>query len=108
MQDKLYGIVGPIIGVTGILVGLAAQRKIPSVCLLAETYGHPLFLGVKGSQEVLRVLNQRLKLQMDLDTLAKEIENIEDEVMLKTKQMNEVKKQTAMRKFSDSEQSYIG
>lgn len=108
LQDKLYGVVGPIIGVTGVLVGLAAQRKMPAVCLLAETYGHPFYLGVKGSQEVLKVLNQKLALKLDLNALSEEIADVEEEIIRRAKQANEVGKQTALRKFRDTEASYIG
>src|SRR3989338_1771101 len=33
VERSLYGVVGPIIGVSGLLVGLAAQRNIRAVCL---------------------------------------------------------------------------
>ena len=52
---KLYGIVGPIVGVSGVLLGLAARRKMPAVTYLAETFGHPMYLGVKGSMEILKL-----------------------------------------------------
>src|SRR3989338_7738507 len=37
--DKLYNVVGPIMGVSGLMLGLAGKRNIPAVSFLAETYG---------------------------------------------------------------------
>src|SRR3989344_1884733 len=37
-SDKIYGVVGPIIGVTGVLLGVAQRKKIPAVALLAQTF----------------------------------------------------------------------
>ncbi len=40
VQTDLYGIVGPIVGVSGLLLGLA-DKKSNAIAILAETYGHP-------------------------------------------------------------------
>ena len=40
-------IVGPIVGVSGLLTGLAGKRNIPAVSLLAETYAHPNYIDIK-------------------------------------------------------------
>jgi len=45
---------------------------------LAETLGHPLYLGVKGAREQLKVLNKKLNLKLNLDKLDKEIKDCED------------------------------
>ena len=42
VNNKLYGVVGPIVGVSGLLVGLATRRKMDAISFLAETYGHPM------------------------------------------------------------------
>ncbi|HLC66680.1 MAG TPA: PAC2 family protein [Candidatus Nanoarchaeia archaeon] len=81
LQEKLHGIVGPIIGVTGLLTGLAGERNIPAICLLAETQGHPLYLGVKGSQEILKVLEKNLGLKLNLRALDREIAEVEAELI---------------------------
>jgi proteasome assembly chaperone (PAC2) family protein len=85
VESKLYGIVGPIIGVSGLLLGLAKRRKIDAVCLLAETYGHPMYLGIKGARELVRVLNEKLFIGIDLKELDKEINDIEEETTKKTR-----------------------
>lgn len=104
VTDKLYGVVGPIVGVSGVIVGLAGRRKIPAIALLAETYAHPMYLGVKGARELLKILNKHLKLKLDLDKLDKEIAELEDEMLVAGKEL-------PMRKFRGlpkGETSYIG
>jgi len=80
VEQSLYGVVGPIIGVSGLLLGLAKQRDIEAACLLAETYSHPMYLGVKGSREILKVISQRLRLNLKLSRLDKEIKETEKEL----------------------------
>ncbi|MBN2566829.1 PAC2 family protein [Candidatus Woesearchaeota archaeon] len=81
MAANLYGIVGPIVGVSGLLLGLAGRRSIAGVSMLAETFGHPMYLGVKGARGILQVLNAKLELGLDLEQLDKEIEELETKVM---------------------------
>ena len=92
ISKNLFGVVGPIVGVTGLLIGLAKEKNINGVCLLAETYGHPLYLGVKGSKEVLRILNKKLSLDLDGQSINREIEDIEEELTKKVKDINEIMK----------------
>lgn len=99
MSDKLYGVVGPIVGVSGLLLGLASKRKIDSISFLAETYGHPMYLGIKGAKEILKVLNKNLELKIDINKLDREIKDIETEIMKKTEQLSEVTKQIALKKL---------
>ena len=79
VTNKLYGVVGPIVGVSGLLLGLASKRNIQAISFLAETYGHPMYLGIKGAKEILRVLDFNLKLKLDINKLDKEIKDIESE-----------------------------
>ncbi|HJN56442.1 MAG: PAC2 family protein [Candidatus Woesearchaeota archaeon] len=111
INDKLYGVVGPIVGVSGLLVGLAKRRKIDAITFLAETYGHPMYLGIKGAREILKVLDKKLKLKIDLNRLDKEIKDIESEMMKKTEQFSDVARQTALGKLKSKigkEVDYIG
>jgi uncharacterized protein (TIGR00162 family) len=85
VSDKLYGIVGPIVGVSGVLVGLAGREKKKGIALLVETYGHPLYLGVKAAQEVLKVLKKYLRVSVDLKLLDVEIAEFEEEMLERTK-----------------------
>jgi uncharacterized protein len=84
-ENKIYGVVGPIIGVTGVLLGVAQRRSMLAVALLAQTFAHPVYLDIKGAKEVLRVLNKRFDLDIDLAKLADEIDEIEKEILTRSK-----------------------
>jgi uncharacterized protein (TIGR00162 family) len=106
VEKKIHGVVGPIIGVTGLLLGLGTRRGIKGVALLAETFGHPMYLGVKGAKEMLRIFNKKLGLNIDLNRLTKEIEKLEKETIKRTKELSSVTKQIGTGKISET--SYIG
>ena len=80
LKTNTYGTIGPIIGVTGLLVGLAKEEKIPAISLLAETFGHPTYLGIKGARQLLKVLQKSLDLNIKLNKLDEEIDEIEEEI----------------------------
>lgn len=108
---KLHGIVGPIVGVSGLLLGLASRYKMDSVCLLAETYGHPMYLGVKGARAILKVLEKRHKIGINLKDLDKEIKQLEAEVIKRTEELSAVSKNAAVKKLKSKigeEVNYIG
>lgn len=73
IEDKIYGMVGPIIGVSGLLLGVSKKYGIKSYSLLAETFGHPMYVGLKGSKAILNILNVYYKFGLKLDKLDKEI-----------------------------------
>ena len=111
VSNKLYGVVGPIVGVSGLLLGLASKRNIKAISFLAETYGHPMYLGIKGAKEILRILNKKLSLNIDVNKLDKEIKNIESEIVKKTEQLSELTKQIAIKKLQKKlgkDVDYIG
>lgn len=109
MSSNLYGVVGPIVGVSGLMLGLAKQRNIPAIALLAETFGHPMYLGIKGAKEVLRVLNKSLDLNIRIEKLDEEIKDIEKEML---KRNDDTKKGTMqlLKKLKGraNEVNYIG
>lgn len=111
VNEKLYGIVGPIIGVSGLLVGLAARQGIPAVCLLAETLGHPAYLGIQGAREVVKFLNKKIGLNIKISRVDREIENIESEILTRTQELSKLSKKAALDKMKrgmHKETSYIG
>lgn len=79
LNSNIFGVVGPIMGVTGLLIGLSKKRNIPGITLLAQTFGHPSYLGIKGAREIIKILDNKLNLKLDLRKLDKEISNIEKE-----------------------------
>jgi len=112
INDQIHGVVGPIVGVSGLLLGLSAKRKIDAIAFLAETYSHPMYLGVKGAREILKILDKKLGIKIELKDLDKEIKELEKELIKRTEDLSEVAKQTAIKKLSGKlgaeETSYIG
>lgn len=106
VETKIHGVVGPIVGVSGLLIGLGKMRQMDGVALLAETFGHPMYLGVKGAREILRVLNLKLGLNLNLNKMAKEIEQLEQRTIKRTKELGVMK--DAMKARTQNETSYIG
>ncbi len=101
LNPNIFGVVGAFVGVAGVLVGLAGKRKIEAVSLLAETFAHPYYIGMKGSKEILTVLNKKFALGVDGTKLDKEIKEFERELIQTVEQMEEGQKQP-------SRQTYIG
>lgn len=110
VNHNLYGVVGPIVGVSGLLLGLAKKRDIGAVTLLAETFGHPIYLGIKGAKEILRVLDNKLELGLDLDQLEKEIKEVESAMLKRSDDVNEANKHTMLGKLRrlGKDSNYIG
>ncbi|MDI6736953.1 MAG: PAC2 family protein [Nanoarchaeota archaeon] len=79
---KIYGVVGPIVGVTGVLAGMAKEKAMLSSVILAQTFAHPFYLGVKGAKEILAVLNQKYGFKLDIKKIADEINGFEEESFL--------------------------
>jgi len=77
LNHELYGVIGPIIGVSGLLLGLAKKRGIPAMTLLVETYAHPMYLGIDGTRELLKILDKKLKLNIDLKSFEEEIATLQ-------------------------------
>lgn len=90
IKTELYGVVGPIIGASGVLLGLSAKDKIPAVSLLAETYAHPMYLGINGAKEIIRILDNKLKLKLKVKKLEKEIKELEKEILKRSEDINKV------------------
>lgn len=110
LSNHLFGVVGPIIGVSGLLLGIAKRKNINAITLLAETYGHPMYLGIKGARETLKVLKKKLNLRFDVKKMDKEIAEMEADIMKTTLGLGKLSKEP-LRKFRGrvgKEISYIG
>ncbi len=77
-EEDIFGVVSPIIGVSGILLGLGKRRGVKGVSLLAETFGHPLYLGIKGAKEILQLLEKKFSLGINLKKISKNIPAMEN------------------------------
>jgi len=110
IEKDIFGTVGPIVGASGVLLGLGKMHKVKGVSLLAETFGHPMYLGIKGAKEILRAIEKRFNYGINLEKMSKEIIEVEKELMKKTKEWaTEITSSTqAGAKGKDEETSYIG
>lgn len=106
LETKLYGVVGTIMGVSGVLVGMAVKKNIPAITILSETFHHPLYLEVKGAREMVKLLNEKLSLGVNIKNLDKEISNLESETKRKVKALMEVQKEQT--EFKEEKSRYIG
>ncbi|MBW3019747.1 PAC2 family protein [Candidatus Woesearchaeota archaeon] len=84
IKKKIFGVVGPIMGVSGVLPGISS---IPSIVLLAETMSSQVHVGIKGSKELVKVLNEKYKLGINIKKLNQEIKLIEEEKIEATQQL---------------------
>jgi uncharacterized protein len=110
VEKTLYGVVGPIIGVTGVLLGLSKRNGISAVSLLAETYGHPMYLGIRGAREVVSILTGKFSLGIDIKELDAEIKAMESESdsAQKPEQLPKALRGLAKRGSQDQDVNYIG
>ncbi len=76
-KEEIYGVVGPIVGVSGLLLGLA--KSIPAATVLVETFAHPMYVGLKEARELVSLLSKRFDLGIDMTDLDEEIQEVEDE-----------------------------
>ena len=61
----------PIVGIAGLLLGLAKFREINAICLLGETHGY--LPDPKAAKSVLSILKSILDIQINLQDIDKEI-----------------------------------
>jgi uncharacterized protein len=70
---------GVITGVSGVLLWLAAQRGVDTVCLLAEAFKE--FPDARAAAELVRVVDALLKvIEVDLTPLMKQAEELESQI----------------------------
>ena len=110
LNNKIYGVVGPIIGVTGLLVGLAEEYEMQAIALLAETFGHPMALGIKVARSILRIIDKRVGLNINIKQLDKEIARLEKEMKQRKGDLMHAMQQSGVMQQESSEDDvkYIG
>jgi uncharacterized protein (TIGR00162 family) len=82
LEENLYGHVGPIVGVTGVLVAMAKLKKLDAISLLGETLGHPMFIGIKPAKKILEYMNDTFDYNLKLKYLDQEIKDMETELKI--------------------------
>jgi len=110
VEKEIFGIVGPIVGVSGILLGLGGKKKVKGVSLLAETFGNPLYLGIKGATELLKVIEKKFNFGLNLNKMNQDLLEVENELMKKTKEwvVDELAHSPAGAKAKTGDVHYIG
>ena len=76
----VYGSMGPIAGVTGVLVTLAREIEMPGAIFLAETFAYPFHLGMQGARALLDNITKLYGIKIDMKDLDQEIQDIEKEL----------------------------
>ncbi len=51
-----------------------------AVALLGETFGHPMYIGLKEAKKILELLDKKYKFKLDLKELIEEIALIDEEL----------------------------
>ncbi len=87
-----------IIGVTGLLLGLARLNNIPAISLLAETTNEQEHVGISESKQVLKALTRIINFELDFNDLDEEIKSYEEEIRESDEILN----------TDQQKQSYIG
>ncbi|MDP3698828.1 MAG: PAC2 family protein [Nanoarchaeota archaeon] len=83
VEKEIFGVVGPIIGVSGILLALGKKKGIKGVALLAETFGNPFYLGIKGAREIVQVLEKKFSWGVSVKKISKDILEVENQLLQK-------------------------
>lgn len=106
VKTNAFGIVGPIVGVSGLLLGLSQKRGISSLTLLGETCNHPTHIGFFEAKKVLQVINSYFSLGIDETSFDKELAQLQTTSSKESKKF--ISKQKQSKNLSRFDLSYIG
>lgn len=95
---------GPIIGISGLLLGLGSLRGIRGICLLGETHG--MLVDHRSARSVLETLSGMLNFEVDLSKLEERAKKTED--LLHRIRKEERLRRMRERREEEEEVSYIG
>ncbi len=98
-KRKLHEFIGPIVGVTGLLPGLAGKRKIPAITILAETFESPGYLGLNEAKKIVKYLNNKISLNLKEKDIDRELEMVK--IAPKKKKAPKLKKTELKRIISE-------
>ncbi|MBN2458666.1 PAC2 family protein [Candidatus Woesearchaeota archaeon] len=106
-SDKLFGVVGPIMGITGLLLGLGRSENMAAAALLVETYGHPMHVGLSEAKELMAALEKKYSLGINLKQIDKDINKLENELKPLARQ-KELEQEAHKDPAFHQDTSYIG
>jgi proteasome assembly chaperone (PAC2) family protein len=106
-SNHLHGVVGPIMGISGLLLGLSKEKKIRAASLLAETFAHPMHLGLRESKELMIILDKKYRLGIDMARVEKDISKLEKDLKPVLKQQELLEEEKTMG-VGHQDTSYIG
>ena len=98
---------GSISGMNGVLLGVAAERRIPGGCLLGEI--PRMFAGVpypKATVSVLKTLNQLINLKIDLSELTLESERTEAQLSQMLEQVRRLEQQQRESQPTEEDETF--
>jgi uncharacterized protein (TIGR00162 family) len=98
--------VGQIVGISGLLIGMADDNGMDGLCLLGETPGF-LMSDPKSTEAVLQVLEEILDLDLDYSQLDEKVEESQ-EVLKKLQNLKKSQKPEDEQKSQSSDLGYIG
>lgn len=102
-------LVGSIVGVSGLLVGIAQIRGIDAISILAETTGFPIVIADPiGAEALLRVLMKILDIEIDLSEIEKEARELEKKIKKTEDIQKKMIKEILSAQEESKEVSYIG
>jgi hypothetical protein len=80
ISQNVFGTVGSISGVAGLLIGLSDPKKINGIVLLVETLAHPLYVGMEGANELLKTIEKKYNLGINLKGYSKEMKALSNSI----------------------------
>lgn len=90
----------PVVGLSGIILGLSTIVGIKAVCILGETTS--IRPDARGSREVLEVLNRFLNLELDIEDFHREEERINEIISRYEKRVKQLMQDERARKIAES------
>ncbi|OKY78588.1 MAG: Archaeal enzyme of ATP-grasp superfamily [Candidatus Methanohalarchaeum thermophilum] len=99
---------GGIVGASGLLLGLGSRREIPASCLMGETSGY--IVDPVGAQSILKILEQILNIEVDMQELEERADEMEDVVskIRQKKQQAQQQQQQQQPQPTQDDLRYIG
>lgn len=95
---------GPIIGATGLLLGMGKLHGIPGICLLGETHG--MLVDHRAAKAVLQVLTGILDLKVNMESLEQRAKSTEQMIERIRREM--VSGEEKIKRREEEESWYIG